>query len=229
MPSLKHIISRPCKLCSSSELSSYLSATCPNKQGGQGGQGGSGDRHSGDQGTQENNDDGSSYSVNSHSRYGSVKGYGYATKKCVCYTNGSGCDCSSQNEGYAIRNLATYGPAVVCLDASTWQDYSSGIITSDSGCGSGFMDVNHCVQAVGYAFYEEGEEAGGAGDSHDNHNSGDNKEGSGDGGQRDNGQRDGYWIIKNQWSTYWGMNGYAYVSMGANTCGVLNDMVQVYT
>jgi Papain family cysteine protease len=204
-------------LFSSSELKTYLSATCPNQQGG------SGDHHSGDQGNQQNNADDVSYAFNSYTRYGNIKGYGYATKKCVCYTNGSGCDCSSQNEGYAVRNLATYGPAVVCLDASTWQDYSSGIITSASGCGSGFMDVNHCVQAVGYAFFEDGDDVGGGdgGNSHDR-NSGDKASG-------DNGKRSGYWIIKNQWSTYWGMNGYAYVAMGENTCGVLNDMVQVYT
>jgi Papain family cysteine protease len=208
---------------SSSELQSYIAATCPNREG---------DKHSGsgDRNRQQNNNEDMSYTSNSYARYGSIKGYGYGTKKCVCYTNGSGCDCSNQNEGYAIRNLATYGPAVVCLDASTWQDYSSGIITSDSGCGSGFMDVNHCVQAVGYAFFEDGDDAsgGGGGGSHDNNNrnshSGDNQQGS-----RDSGQRSGYWIIKNQWSTYWGMNGYAYVAMGENTCGVLNDMVQVYT
>ena len=89
-----------------------------------------------------------------YERYGEVKGYGYSTEMCVCYTDGSGCDCDEQNEGYAIRNLATYGPAVVCLDASTWQHYTEGIITADSGCSQGFMDVNHCVQAVGYAFYQ---------------------------------------------------------------------------
>ena len=47
-------------------------------------------------------------------------------------------------------------------------------------------------------------------------------------GSRDGGAREGYWIVKNQWSTYWGMSGYAYVAMGDNTCGILNDMTQVY-
>jgi C1A family cysteine protease len=115
----------------------------------------------------------------------------------------------------AIRNLATYGPAIVCVDASIWQDYSGGIITSDSGCSSKFMDVNHCVQAVGYAF------TSGGGDKEDEGgHSKDNQEES---------QRTGYWIIRNQWSTYFGMKGYAYVAMGDNTCGILNDMIQVYT
>ena len=35
-------------------------------------------------------------------------------------------------------------------------------------------------------------------------------------------------IIRNQWSDYWGYSGYIYVAMGENTCGVLNDMTQVY-
>jgi Papain family cysteine protease len=122
-----------------------------------------------------------------------------------------------------VRNVATYGPAVVCLDASTWQDYTDGIITSDSGCSSGFMDVNHCVQAVGYAYMAEGEEAQGAGSGDKGSNS---RSGS---GSRDSSQRQGYWIVRNQWSKYWGMSGYAYVAMGDNTCGILNDMLQAYT
>lgn len=134
------------------------------------------------------------------------------------------CDCDHQNEGYAVRNLATYGPAVVCLDASTWQDYTEGIITSESGCSAGFMDVNHCVQAVGYAYMSDEEYQ----DEMDGKNSGDRDHNSKD-GSRDSAQRKGYWIVRNQWSRYWGMNGYAYVAMGENTCGILNDMMQAYT
>jgi hypothetical protein len=158
---------------------------------------------------------------NGNTRYGNIEGYGYSTDRCVCYTDGSGCGCDSQNEGLAVRNLATYGPAVVCLDASTWQDYSGGIITSDSGCSQSFLDVNHCVQAVGYAFTTSN------GNEEENEGSG---SGSGDngGGSQDSGSREGYWIIRNQWSSYWGMNGYVYVAMGGNTCGLLNDMLQVY-
>lgn len=42
-------------------------------------------------------------------RYGNIKGYGYATNRCLCYTDGSGCDCGDQDEDLAVRNLATYG------------------------------------------------------------------------------------------------------------------------
>jgi Papain family cysteine protease len=102
---------------------SYISGTCPASQK-------SGDEHDG-------------------SRYGNIKGYGFATERCVCYSDGSGCNCDNQNEGMAVRNLASYGPATVCLDASTWQDYDGGIITSASGCSAKFLAMNHCVQVVG--------------------------------------------------------------------------------
>jgi hypothetical protein len=171
-------------------------------------------------------DDKSSGSSNGYTRYGGeVQGYGYATQKCVCYTDGTGCNCDSQNEGMAIRNIATYGPAVVCFDASTWQDYSSGIITSDSGCSAGFMDVNHCAQVVGYAF-SSGEEED---DNEQNSKSNDQGGGGSQDDKDDSGERTGYWIVRNQWSSYWGMSGYAYVAMGDNTCGILNDMLLAYT
>jgi hypothetical protein len=159
----------------------------------------------------------------SRGRYANIKSYGYATERCVCYSDGSGCDCNDQDETKAIRNIASYGPGVVCIEASLWQDYTGGIITTDLGCGSEFLDMNHCVQVVGYAYGtgsaegdygEEGEEEGG--NSH-----------SGSQDDNEEGERQGYWIVRNQWGNYWGMSGYAYVAMGANTCGILNDMTIV--
>lgn len=173
-------------------------------------------------GSHDSNNNG--YSGSNFARYGKIAGYGYATDKCVCYTDGSGCDCENQNEGLAVANLATYGPAVVCVDASEWKDYSGGIITSDiTGCSAKFLDVNHCVQVVGYAFGTDDENNNEA--QNQGSGSGDRKSGSAD----DDTNRQGYWIVRNQWSTYWGMNGYGYVAMGDNTCGILNDMIQVYT
>jgi len=181
---------------SEEDVDSYISQTCP-------------------AGSHDSNNDGNGYNF---ARYGKIAGYGYATDKCTCYTDGSGCDCENQNEGLAVANVATYGPAVVCVDAAEWKDYSGGIISSESGCSSAFLDVNHCVQVVGYAFDSDDDE---------DQNGNGSKSGSGS-GSSDNQQRNGYWIVRNQWSEYWGMYGYAYVNMGENTCGILNDMIQVY-
>eukprot|EP00957_Ditylum_brightwellii_P137423 10477581-Ditylum_brightwellii.AAC.1 len=121
----------------------------------------------------------------------------------------------------AVLNVASYGPATVCLEASMWQDYAGGIMTSAIGCSQAFLDMNHCVQVVGYAYTDVSDGA----DEEENERSG---SGSSSQGSRDDSQRQGYWIVRNQWSSYWGMNGYAYVAMGENTCGILNDMTQVY-
>ena len=212
----------------SNTVKAYQQQTCPAGGGGGGGQ--SNSKDSQDDSKDENadtdySDSSSSSSVNNYQRYGKVSGYGYSTSKCVCYTDGSGCDCANQNEGMAVRNLATHGPAVVCLDASTWQDYTDGILSSDSGCSSGFMDVNHCVQAVGYAYFSEEEDEERSGDRNSNSGSGDEE----NNGSADQSKRTGYWIVRNQWSSYWGMSGFAYVAMGENTCGILNDMIQAYT
>ena len=157
-------------------------------------------------------------------RYAKVKGYGYATERCICYTDGTGCDCDEQNELKALQNVATYGPATVCLEASTWQDYAGGILTSDVGCSAAFLDMNHCVQAVGYAFIDTNASGNDEDDGNDNQSGSRSKSG----GSRDDGNREGYWIIRNQWSQNWGYYGYIYVALGENTCGVLNDMTQVY-
>jgi Papain family cysteine protease len=183
-------------MLSESYYKSYLSTACPN---------GSGDN-----------------SHNNEQRYAKIKGYGYATNRCICYTDGTGCDCDEQDERKALQNVATYGPAVVCLEASTWQDYAGGILTSDVGCSPKFLDMNHCVQAVGYAYVDT------SGNDGDENNDGSGSHSGSGSGSRDDGNREGYWIIRNQWSANWGMNGYIYLAMGDNTCGVLNDMTVVY-
>lgn len=155
-------------------------------------------------------------------RYGAINGYAYATDRCICYTDGSGCDCDEQNEELAVMNVASYGPATVCLEASTWQDYTGGIITADSGCTKAFLDMNHCVQVVGYAYTDVSD------DEEEEGEEGSKDDGSRDDGKGENSHREGYWIVRNQWSSYWGMNGYAYIAMGDNTCGILNDMTQVF-
>ncbi|KAL7443921.1 hypothetical protein ACHAXM_010931 [Skeletonema potamos] len=178
--SLTSVINEGSDAMSEYETSSYFGQICP-----------SGSREGGESYSRSGD---SQYGTGSSAtRYGQIKGYGYATDRCICYTDGSGCDCDKQNEKTAVLNIASYGPAAVCLE-----------------------DMNHCVEVVGYAFTD------GSNSNNDNNS----KSHSGDG--EDDGKREGYWIVKNQWSTYWGMGGYAYVSMGDNTCGILNDMTQVY-
>jgi hypothetical protein len=85
---------------------------------------------------------------------------------------------------------------VVCLEASTWQDYSGGIMTSDIGYGNKFLDMNYCVQVIGYAFTtssdcdSEEEDCSGSEDDESGSNSGI--------GSEDDGDREGYWIVRNQ-------------------------------
>jgi cysteine peptidase B len=48
---------------------------------------------------------------------------------------------------YSQASTSSGGPVSVCVDASSWQDYQGGVLTS---CGE---DVDHCVQLTGYAQY----------------------------------------------------------------------------
>ena len=80
------------------------------------------------------------------------------------------------------------------------------------------------VEVVGYAFTDGNSDE----DDADANNNNNKNSGSGSNSGSKDEQREGYWIVKNQWSNYWGMSGYAYLAMGDNTCGILNDMTQVY-
>lgn len=50
-----------------------------------------------------------------------------------------------QNESGMVSALYNYGPYSICVDASSWQTYRSGIVTKNCG-----TRLDHCVQLVGY-------------------------------------------------------------------------------
>jgi len=74
--------------------------------------------------------------------YAQVTGYSYATPACT----GS---CSSQNMTLLAQNIATNGPASVCVDASTWNLYTGGVVSAAT-CKSAYYDLDHCVQMTGF-------------------------------------------------------------------------------
>jgi len=76
--------------------------------------------------------------------YAAVSGFSYATPAC---TSGA---CASQNMSLLAANVQTYGPASICVDASTWGDYTGGVLTQNACGGYAANDIDHCVQLVGY-------------------------------------------------------------------------------
>jgi cathepsin F len=51
------------------------------------------------------------------------------------------------NEAAMQSFVYTTGPPSICVDATLWQTYTSGVITADSGCGT---RLDHCVQLTGW-------------------------------------------------------------------------------
>jgi len=54
----------------------------------------------------------------------------------------------SSDETQMQNYLVATAPLSVCVDASTWQYYTGGIISTNSGCGN---SLDHCVMITGYA------------------------------------------------------------------------------
>lgn len=76
--------------------------------------------------------------------YATVTGYDYATPPCTG-------KCNAQNITLFAQNVATQGPASVCVDASTWNLYTgNGAVVAASTCASAYYDLDHCVQLTGY-------------------------------------------------------------------------------
>ena len=75
-----------------------------------------------------------------------VTSFGYATTPC----RSKSCDGHEKYEAKLATALKNSGPASICIAADWgWQDYSHGILDSPK-CKYGLMDMDHCVQVVGY-------------------------------------------------------------------------------
>jgi C1A family cysteine protease len=83
---------------------------------------------------------------------------------------------------YAQLSSDSGGPASVCIDADSWQDYQGGIVTQCSNA-----TIDHCAELTGYA----------------NH-----------------GTPQAYWVLRNSWGTDWGEDGYIWIEMGHDECGI---------
>lgn len=67
----------------------------------------------------------------------SIKNWAYVSKRSAGHPAG--------NESALIPGTYQYGPLSICVDATTWQTYRGGVVTSN--CGSA---LDHCVQLVGW-------------------------------------------------------------------------------
>lgn len=74
--------------------------------------------------------------------YAEVEGFQYAVPKCSDA-------CEHQNLEQLAAATAE-GPVSVCLDASAWNSYTGGVLSYEACGPSGAMDLDHCVQLVGY-------------------------------------------------------------------------------
>mmetsp|Transcript_19971 Transcript_19971/g.18148 ORF Transcript_19971/g.18148 Transcript_19971/m.18148 type:complete len:376 (+) Transcript_19971:28-1155(+) len=75
--------------------------------------------------------------------YATLSDYSYATPGCTGL-------CQSQNTSLLALNVATYGPASVCVNAASWSDYVSGVLSQSACGGYSYFALDHCVQLVGY-------------------------------------------------------------------------------
>eukprot|EP00591_Stephanopyxis_turris_P012501 CAMPEP_0195520036 /NCGR_PEP_ID=MMETSP0794_2-20130614/15965_1 /TAXON_ID=515487 /ORGANISM="Stephanopyxis turris, Strain CCMP 815" /LENGTH=345 /DNA_ID=CAMNT_0040649305 /DNA_START=69 /DNA_END=1106 /DNA_ORIENTATION=+ len=80
---------------------------------------------------------------------GKIDGHTFATPGC---TSGA---CNNQDEDKMVANVATTGPASICVNAENWQLYNKGVMTGKHCGGHAADDLDHCVQVVGYNGYSQ--------------------------------------------------------------------------
>mmetsp|Transcript_27350 Transcript_27350/g.83956 ORF Transcript_27350/g.83956 Transcript_27350/m.83956 type:complete len:395 (+) Transcript_27350:97-1281(+) len=81
-----------------------------------------------------------------------VTSYNWATAPCETFF------CRAQDEDTLVKNLVSYGPLSIAVDASQWSSYTGGILSVDSCATSSAMKLDHAVQLVGYDFSVPGQE-----------------------------------------------------------------------
>jgi len=69
----------------------------------------------------------------------------YVEAKVAAYETAT----KAKDETTLQANLLAWGPLSICVDATTWQTYRSGVISSKQCC-PGSCSLDHCVQLVGY-------------------------------------------------------------------------------
>ena len=121
---------------------------------------------------------------------GKIRNWTYAIKPCDLPWD----DCNDQDEDTLIQYIATRGPLSICVNAHNWQFYKSGVMTGAACGGHDHGSLDHCVQLVGYSGYSSSS------------------------------TNSGYWIVRNSWvykdGKPWGEDGFIFLEMGNNTCGV---------
>jgi len=83
--------------------------------------------------------------------------YPYTAKNGVCKFKAadvvakiSGYTSIPKDEASLPSTLASTGPLSICLDAASWQDYQSGVMSNTQCCPLLKCQMDHCVQLVGY-------------------------------------------------------------------------------
>jgi len=71
-----------------------------------------------------------------------VTGWKYAIPPC------SSGNCKKQDEVALAAALAKYGPLSICVNAASWDPYTSGVLEGE--CSGAARELDHCVQLVGY-------------------------------------------------------------------------------
>ncbi len=77
--------------------------------------------------------------------FATVTGYDYAVPACT----GA---CNAQNMTLLAQNIASHGPASICVNANTWTNYQGGgaVMTTAQCGGFAYDDLDHCVQLTGF-------------------------------------------------------------------------------